>query len=87
MTKQSDNVKIHVTIPRKLLAQIDDAANRDFANRSEIIRAALLWYLRPDGVNFGLTEPEALLTVLRREETRKGLNKLIKQRTQYRKLE
>ncbi len=87
MTKHSDNIKLHVTIPRKLLDQVDDAADRDFASRSEIIRAALLWYLRPDGVNFGLTEPEALLAVLKREETRKGLNKLIKQRTQYRKLE
>jgi metal-responsive CopG/Arc/MetJ family transcriptional regulator len=61
------NTRINLTLPKALLEEIDKAAVRDFQNRSEVIRAALMWYLRPDRVNFGQTEPEAMLGLLKRE--------------------
>lgn len=84
--KNPKTVKLHITMPKGLLERVDTAAARDFETRSELIRSALLWYLRPDGKHFGMTEPEALLEMLKREAMRKGLAKMMHQQGMYSKV-
>lgn len=66
--------RINLVIPQKLLDEVDKTANNDFTTRSEVIRAALLWYLRPDGVNFGQTEPDMLLAALQKRRLKTYLD-------------
>ncbi len=64
-------VRVNLTISRKLLKQVDSAAEQDFTSRSDIIRAALLSYLRSagrTGLDLELTDPDVLLKTL---QTRK----------------
>lgn len=71
------NVRITLTIQPGLLDIVDEAAEKDFTTRSDIIRTALLWYLRPVGgrpQEYG-EEQEELYTLLRQRRARASFHK------------
>lgn len=78
---RSETVRINLTIPKSLLETVDEAAVQDYTTRSDIIRIALLWYLRPQGRDLDQADPEVIIKVLKRRQARAGLNKLLKQET------
>jgi hypothetical protein len=61
----ADNmVRFNLCISRELLKKVDAAAEQDYTTRSDIIRAALLWYLRPQGRELAETDPDVILKTL-----------------------
>ena len=69
-THKRPMVRLMVSIPDGLLAMVDKAAAEDFATRSDIIRIALLWYLRPQGCDFMQFDPEEVYkTLIHRKQT------------------
>jgi Arc/MetJ-type ribon-helix-helix transcriptional regulator len=70
--------RINISIPDGLLDMIDDAAKKDFTNRSDIIRAAVLWYLRPQGRDFGQADPDEVLKTLQNRRLKAAAKKRLK---------
>jgi metal-responsive CopG/Arc/MetJ family transcriptional regulator len=58
--------RINISIYDGLLELVDNAAEEDFTTRSDIIRSALLWYLRPQGRQLQQVGPDAILKTLQR---------------------
>ena len=77
-SEESISVRINLTIPRPLLERVDQAATQDYTNRSEIIRQALLWYLRPQGRELDQTNPKVILATLKRRDAQTKLRKMLK---------
>ncbi len=50
--------RIMISVPQGLFEKIDKAAEEDFTSRSDMIRMAVLWYLRPQGRDFDQTDPK-----------------------------
>lgn len=71
--------RINISIPDGLLDMIDEAAKKDFTNRSDIIRAAVLWYLRPQGRDFGQADPDEVLKTLQNRKLRAAIKKSLKE--------
>jgi metal-responsive CopG/Arc/MetJ family transcriptional regulator len=65
--------RINISIPDGLLALIDEAAAKDFTSRSDIIRVAVLWYLRPQGRDLDQADPEVILKTLQHRKMRAAL--------------
>ncbi len=61
-------VRIAISIPEGLLGLTDRAAEEDFTSRSDIIRAALVWYLQPQGRQLKQVDPEEILKTLKRRK-------------------
>lgn len=76
--KRPKSVKITITLPQGLLDLADKAAEEDFTNRSDIIRAALLWYLRPQGRDIQQTDPDRILKTLEQRKSRVKINRMFK---------
>jgi metal-responsive CopG/Arc/MetJ family transcriptional regulator len=70
--------RITLSIPDGLLQMIDEAAAKDFTSRSDIIRMAALWYLRPQGRDLNEVDPEAILKTLQHRRARAGLKKMLR---------
>lgn len=81
LKKQSKlgNVKITLTIPGLLLEDVDTTAKRDYASRSDVIRQALVDYIRQYRQATGGLEPEVALKILRRRVSMANLNKMLKE--------
>lgn len=80
-TKQknsSDSIRINITISKSLLKRVDEAAQQDYTNRSDLIRQSLLWYLRPQGRDFDQADPEVIVRVLQQRKAKAGLNRIAK---------
>ena len=69
--------RISLSISEHLLELLDEAAEQDFTTRSDIIRAAVLWYLRPQGRDLAQSDPAEILKVLKHRDTRAKIRKLI----------
>ncbi len=77
------SVKITLTIQESLLKRVDDTAKRDYTSRSDVIRQALLDYLRQYDRACGEMEPEEALMVLRRRLAMAYFNKTLKGKRYY----
>jgi metal-responsive CopG/Arc/MetJ family transcriptional regulator len=78
-SRDRDIVRINLTISKALLRRVDEAAKQDYTTRSDIIRVALLWYLRPQGRELDQTDPDTVLKVLNQRRAKAALNKIIKE--------
>lgn len=56
---------------------VDKAAKEDFTTRSDIMRTALLWYLRPQGRELQQVEPDVIYKTLQHRKARLGLRKML----------
>lgn len=70
-----DTIRINITMHRQLLQITDEAAKNDFTSRSDIIRIALLWYLRPLGRDLNQADPEAILKVIKQRKLKADINR------------
>lgn len=70
--------QIAISIPNDLLKQVDEAAKQDYTSRSDIIRIALLWYLRPQGRDLAKLSPEEIYKILNNRRMRAYFNKIKK---------
>ncbi|HEY5442042.1 MAG TPA: ribbon-helix-helix domain-containing protein [Candidatus Saccharimonadales bacterium] len=80
-THKAKAVRIMISLPEGLLAEIDKAAEKDYTSRSDTIRMAILWYLRPQGRDLDQTDPEQIMKTLQHRQTRAGLRKMLKEIT------
>ena len=76
--KQAKSHRILVSIPEGLKVMLDQAASEDFTSRSDIIRVALLWYLRPQGRELAKTDPEMIIKTLQRRKSQAAIKKMLK---------
>lgn len=72
------SVRINVTISKSLLKMVDEAAMRDFTTRSDLIRMALLWYIRPQGRDLDHVDPDVILKTLQHRKARIAIKKMLK---------
>ena len=70
--RATTQARFNLSIAPGLLELVDEVAEKEFTTRSDVIRTALLWYLRPiGGEQFNYQdEQEALLELLRRRKAR-----------------
>ena len=61
-----------------LLDMVDDAAKKDFTTRSDLIRMAVLWYLRPQGRELDQADPDEILKTLQHRKARAAMNERFK---------
>jgi metal-responsive CopG/Arc/MetJ family transcriptional regulator len=80
--------RVLVSLPPALLAAVDRQAKADFVSRSELMRRALLEYLRPIDSQANeeelYTDPEEVLRILQRRKLRHSLQKLQREAKQRR---
>jgi metal-responsive CopG/Arc/MetJ family transcriptional regulator len=69
-------LRINLSLPEGLIRMIDDAADKDFTSRSDIIRVAVLWYLRPQGRDLADTDQDEILRTLQHRKLRVAVNKM-----------
>lgn len=73
--RKLDSTKITLTLPLLLLERVDATAKTDYTTRSDVIRQALVDYLRQyDRACEGM-EPEEALKVIKRRLAMAGFNK------------
>jgi len=77
-THKAKSLRITITIPDGLLDIIDKAADQDYTTRSDIIRLAVLWYLRPQGRDFTQVDPDEILKTLQHRKALVGVRKMTK---------
>lgn len=70
--------RINLSIPTGLLKLVDEAARQDFATRSDLIRQALIWYLRPQGRELDQADPEVILKTLQQRHLHNEVKKMLK---------
>ena len=70
--------RIMISMPASLLDMVDKAAKEDFTTRSDIIRMAVLWYLRPQGRDLAQTDPDIILKTLQHRKARVGIRQMLK---------
>lgn len=75
--------RINISVADGLLEMIDRAAADDFTTRSDIVRAALLWYLRPQGRELAQTDPKEILKTLKQRQTQAAMKQLFKDVKNY----
>ncbi|HEX7633108.1 MAG TPA: ribbon-helix-helix domain-containing protein [Candidatus Saccharimonadales bacterium] len=71
--------RIQLTLPAGLLKLVDQAAEEDFTTRSDMIRMAILWYLRPQGRELNQADPEEILKTLQHRKTRVAVKKMLRE--------
>ena len=76
--QRGQSVRIAITLSQDLIDLADKAAEKDFTTRSDIIRTALLWYLRPQGRELDQTDPETILRVLNQRRLKSAVRKSLK---------
>ncbi len=77
-SRAGSTIQINLTIATGLLQQVDIAAEKDYTTRSDLIRTALLWYLRPQGRDLDQTDPEVILKTLQHRHSQVQMRKMIK---------
>jgi metal-responsive CopG/Arc/MetJ family transcriptional regulator len=73
----ADSIRINLSISKSLLKLVDEAAERDFTNRSDLIRQSILWYLRPQGRDLDQTDPEIILQTIKNRQLQVSIRKMI----------
>jgi metal-responsive CopG/Arc/MetJ family transcriptional regulator len=76
-TKKAQATRVMISLPEGLLTIIDKAAEQDYTSRSDIIRTAVLWYLRPQGRDFDQADPEQIIKTLQHRQTRTALRRML----------
>ena len=76
-SRKAKSIRINFVVSEGLLDKVDQAAEQDFTTRSEIIRSALLWYLRPQGRDLSQADTDEVLTLLQRRKAGGNLRKHI----------
>jgi metal-responsive CopG/Arc/MetJ family transcriptional regulator len=75
--------RILISLPAGLLAALDRQAQTDFSSRSEMVRRALLEYLRPMKGRLDedelFTDPEELRVLLQHRKLRASVQKMVKE--------
>jgi metal-responsive CopG/Arc/MetJ family transcriptional regulator len=77
-TRTLKMTRISLSISDNLLAMVDKAAEQDFTTRSDMIRMAIVWYVRPQGRELALTDPGKILKVLEHRRARAAMKEMIK---------
>jgi len=65
--------RVTISISDGLLDMVDEAARQDFTTRSDLIRMAVLWYLRPQGRELTHMDPEEIFKTLQHRKTRTAI--------------
>lgn len=68
--------RINLSIPEGILSMVDEAAKQDFTTRSDIIRSAVLWYLRPQGRDLRDIDPEVVVEIMQMRKALKSSRQL-----------
>lgn len=76
--RRAPNVKVTLTLPKGLLDLVDRAAVTDYTTRSDMIRMALLWYLRPQGRHAADLNDEEIFKTLHHRRTRANMKQSLK---------
>lgn len=71
-------VRINLNVAEGLLKIIDKAAQEDFTTRSEIIRAGVLWYLRPQGRDPSHADSNQVLKTLQHRKIRAATRAMLR---------
>ncbi len=69
-------IRFNITMPPELLKHLDEAARKDYTTRSSIIRMAVLWYLRPAGMELNQADPDIILKALKNRQLHNSLKNL-----------
>ncbi|HEX7259571.1 MAG TPA: ribbon-helix-helix domain-containing protein [Candidatus Saccharimonadia bacterium] len=72
------SVRFNVSMQVELLNRLDDAARQEYTTRSDLIRTAVLWYLRPQGPELDRTDPDLIVKTLQQRKLRAGVKKMLK---------
>lgn len=78
ITHKQKMVRVNISINQGLLKLLDEAAEQDFTTRSDVIRQALLWYLRPQGRDLALIDPDEIFKTLKRRKALAAAKKMAK---------
>lgn len=78
ITHKQPMQRINLTISEGLLELVDKEAERDFTTRSDVIRTALLWYLRPQGRELEQTDTDTILKTLQQRHMRVEVKKMLR---------
>lgn len=65
-THYQNATRINISMSHLLIDEIDKVAEAEYTTRSDIIRMAVLWYIRPQGRDHLSTSPEQILRTLQR---------------------
>ena len=79
--RQRYNVKmnrISLSLAEDVISMVDKAAAQDFTTRSDVIRMAILWYLRPQGRDLNQADPDEILKTLQHRKTRADVRKMVR---------
>jgi hypothetical protein len=72
-------IRFNISMSRQLAERVDAAAKQDYTTRSEMIRMALLWYLRPQGRELNQADPDVILKTLQHRRALIESRKMIRQ--------
>ena len=72
------SIRFNLTMSPELLKRVDAAAKQDYTTRSELIRMALLWYIRPQGRALDQTDPTVILKTLKHRHARTKMKEMTK---------
>lgn len=78
MSEPNKTRRLTISLSEGLIDMVDKAAREDFTTRSDIIRVALLWYLRPQGRELAQTDPDTILKMLQHRNIRTNLKATLK---------
>ena len=76
--KTSTSTRVMLTIPTQLLERVDKAASEDYTSRSDVIRSALLWYLRPEGRVTDQLGPNEIYDLVKARKAKRGIKKMLR---------
>lgn len=71
--------RLNLSLPQGLIDMVDKAAAKDFTSRSDIIRMAVLWYLRPQGRDLDQADPDAILKTLQHRQALAGMKAMMQE--------
>lgn len=71
-------LRFNICLSRDLVERIDAAAKQDYTTRSDMIRTALLWYLRPQGRELDQSDPKVILKTLEHRQARTAMREMMK---------
>lgn len=72
------STRVMLTIPAQLLERVDKAATEDYTSRSDVIRSALLWYLRPEGRVTDQLGPNEVYDLVKARKAKRGIKKMLR---------
>jgi hypothetical protein len=65
-------------VPKQLIEEVDESAAEEHTNRSEFMRQAIMWYLKPSGKKLAMARPEVIYQTVKRRKDRASYKKWLK---------